>query len=317
MQAVAFVNGSPITVDAYKRNTNILLKRYMLMFPYTSLDQQDYQQSEQASLNHLINRELLYQECQRLNLPITEDMIEDKLNQVKSRLGSEQEYQNFLNASTMSEADFIEDIKRDLAVKVIVANVLRPKIEVTDQELRELYEKKKNIPAMVRASHIVIVVKEDEDEQSRKKKRELMEEIHKKLIEGADFAEMARMYSQDPSRKNGGDVGYFAPGEMVKPFEQVAYSLNVGETSDVFETRYGYHILKVTDRKEPRTATFDELKKSLEEQIKNRKVNQLLAQTIDRLRASAQIKVHKDLASLVNKQAQQQQSPQEGSIDPY
>ncbi|MFO7982279.1 MAG: SurA N-terminal domain-containing protein [Desulfuromonadales bacterium] len=141
-------------------------------------------------------------------------------------------------------------------------------IALSEEDLQSYYQDnldKFDVDEQVRASHILIKVDEDADEQIRREKKALAEEILARLQEGEDFSELARQFSEDSgSAASGGDIGLFARGTMTGPFEEAAFNLPVNEISEVVETRFGYHIIKVTEHVEagvkPLTDVADDVK---------------------------------------------------------
>ena len=103
--------------------------------------------------------------------------------------------------------------------------------------------------AQVRASHILLMYAgsaRSTASRSKDEARQQIVELETQIKGGADFASLAKEHSDCPSGKQGGDLGSFGPGQMVKPFEEAAYSLDVGATSGVVETDFGYHLIKRT-----------------------------------------------------------------------
>lgn len=113
-------------------------------------------------------------------------------------------------------------------------------------------------PEMVRARHILIRVDKSVSEEAKKKAKEKAEQVLKRLRAGEDFAKLASEFSEDPSSKTkGGDLGFFPRGKMVPDFEKVVFSLKPGEISDVFETPFGFHVIKVEEKKEAAIEPYD------------------------------------------------------------
>jgi peptidyl-prolyl cis-trans isomerase C len=109
---------------------------------------------------------------------------------------------------------------------------------------------------------------------------------------GKDFAELAKHYSQDPgSAANGGDLGYFAQGQMVGPFEQAAFALKPGAVSDVVETPFGFHIIKVADHQAARTVPLDEVRPQIEQFLQNQRRQQKTEAFINSLKAKGRVEV--------------------------
>lgn len=141
------------------------------------------------------------------------------------------------------------DIRRDLAINKMMQAELAAAPPVTDADVREFYDKNPDEFTGVRASHILI--KPDGfDEASKKKARAAIEDVLKQARAGADFAELAKKHSSDGSAQQGGDLGFFTKGRMVPEFSTAAFALQPGQISDVVETQFGYHIIKVTERKD-------------------------------------------------------------------
>jgi len=110
-----------------------------------------------------------------------------------------------------------------------------------------------------------------------------------RIEKGSDFGEMARAHSDCPSKEQGGDLGLFERGKMVKPFEDAAFNLNAGELSDIVESPFGYHLIKVLDKKEPETIQLEAAKNQLTDHLRQRKEQDLFIAYVDQLRAGAEI----------------------------
>ena len=113
--------------------------------------------------------------------------------------------------------------------------------------------------------------------------------IQQKLENGEDFTALAKEFSQDPSGAEGGDLGYFGRGQMVKPFEDAAFSLKVGNLSNIVKTKFGYHLIKVTDKKPETTVPYQEAKPNLDNFLKRKKVQEKIGAYISQLEEKAKI----------------------------
>ncbi len=152
---------------------------------------------------------------------------------------------------------------------------LGEKAVFTDKEIADFYKQKLNTlfsyPERVRAQHILIAVAPDAPAQAREKAKAKAESILKQLDRGADFSKLAAQYSDDPgSRDHGGDLGFFERGQMIKPFEDAAFSLKPGQLSAVVGTRFGYHIIKVNEVKPAHTDTLAEATPRIVESLRAR-----------------------------------------------
>jgi peptidyl-prolyl cis-trans isomerase C len=113
--------------------------------------------------------------------------------------------------------------------------------------------------------------------------------IRRRLLKGEDFVTLAREFSEGPSKVKGGDLGYFGRGQMVKPFEDAAFALKIGELSDVVETRFGYHLIKVTGKNPETTIAYVDIKVRLQQYLKDEKVQQEVTVYVEELKTKAKV----------------------------
>jgi len=155
----------------------------------------------------------------------------------------------------------------DQLLKILYQKEIADQIQVTDDEVDKYYGENKDklfkLPEQVKASHILIKVEVDsashDTASAKQKAREKAESVYREATTGADFADLARKYSSDPGTKDkGGDLGFFSRGRMVKEFEETAFSLKTDEISKPVETKFGYHVIKVIDRKDESYREFDD-----------------------------------------------------------
>jgi peptidyl-prolyl cis-trans isomerase C len=115
--------------------------------------------------------------------------------------------------------------------------------------------------------------------------------LQARLKKGEDFSELAKKSSDCPSAPRGGDLGFFPRGQMVPAFENSAFALKSGDVSDIIETQFGYHLIKVTDKKAPGTLTFDESKERIAQYLKQEKATDKVSKFIEELKSKAEIKM--------------------------
>ena len=157
-------------------------------------------------------------------------------------------------------------LSREYLAKVVMQDPV-----VSDADLKEYYTRNKQslgVPEQVRARHILFRVDPAASQDEKNKARDRAQAVLKQVQAGEDFAELAAAHSDDEgSRAKGGDLGYFSPGQMVPDFEDVAFYTNPGETSDIVETKYGYHIIRVEDHIDARERSFEEMKDVIREKL--------------------------------------------------
>ncbi len=161
-------------------------------------------------------------------------------------------------------------------------------IKVSSSEMRDYFEKNKNKfsqPEQVKARHILVNMKERKEAEAKKR----AEEIKARLEQGSDFCGQATEYSDGPSAKSCGELGYFSRDRMAKPFSQVAFALEKGEISDPVKTQYGYHVIEKLDHRKAKPAKFSEVKNQVKKQLKRQKEQEKSKKLIDKLIAEADI----------------------------
>ena len=119
--------------------------------------------------------------------------------------------------------------------------------------------------------------------------RNKIEEIQHRVQKGEDFAALAKEFSQGPSSAKGGDLGYFGQGQMVKPFEEAAFAIMPGDVSDIVQTKFGYHLSKVIDKKSQTTIAFKDIKDRLGRYLKQQKVQKEVSLCIQKLKEKAKV----------------------------
>jgi len=287
---VAVVNGSEITQEDFNRQMSHVQQRLASMG--RPLIDSQISEVKKEVLENLINRELLYQESQRKGIMIDEVAINEEVMTLKKRFPSEAEFNNALIQANLSEVAIKAQIKRGMAIQRLIDTHIAQKATVSDQEMKAFYESSPALfkqPEQVRASHILIKVDPEADESKGAEARKKLLTIKEKLEKGEDFAALAQEFSQGPSSAKGGDLGYFKRGQMVQPFEEAAFALRQGEVSDIVETRFGYHLIKVIEKRSETTIPFEDIKDRLQQYLKQEKVQEQVSLCIDELKGKAKV----------------------------
>lgn len=256
------------------------------------------QQMRKQGLESLIVEELLNEKVKELNIIITDQDVEDQIAElIKAQHLTQENFKALITARGISIDQVKENIKKSLPYNKLFEPLFEGKIDVTEKEAKDYYNKNSaqfQVPEQVRASHILIkpdtsdpnIAPNDAKAAAKAKAEELLEKAKQR---GADFAKLAKDNSSCPSSAKGGDLNFFKRGQMVPEFDKVAFELEPGQISDVVETQFGYHIIKVTDKKEASTKSFEEVKKDLILMLKNQKKQTAVREYIDSLKAKADI----------------------------
>jgi peptidyl-prolyl cis-trans isomerase C len=253
-------------------------------------------------MNRLIDLELLYQDSTGRAIVVEDYVLKKDMKEFKQRFKSREEFEKYLKEYNLTEDELLEQFRRRRTVQDL-RNILRQemaaKVKVSDADARAFYDRnidKFQHPAQIRVSHILVAVSQNADEAEKKKAREKIEGIQKELKNGADFADLARKESQCESRNQGGDLGFFPRGRMVKPFDDAAFKLKPGEMSGIVETRYGYHIIKMQEKRPAGPVPFDEVKDKIKRYLAQVQIEQMYADYLKQLRKKADIHILIDVS---------------------
>ncbi|MEJ2164038.1 MAG: peptidylprolyl isomerase [Desulfobacterales bacterium] len=287
---IAVVNGVVISQIQFDKELKIYLDRVARQGQQVSDDR--LAALKKDVLEGLIERELLYQKSRKVGVQITDQAVDEQLAQIKKRFPGEQDYKNALSAMNLTEDEVKNQIAHGLAIRELINQEIMSNITVSDKESKTFYDAHPQIfkePEQVKASHILIKVEADATDAQKAEARKKINDIQQKLKAGGDFADLAKEFSEGPSNVRGGDLGYFRRGQMVKPFEDAAFAMQINEVSDVVETRFGYHLIKVYDKKPEQIVAYADVKEKLGQRMKQEKAEKEAAQYIEQLKKDATI----------------------------
>ena len=289
-EKVAVVNGVVIARIQFDKELKVHLERVSRQGRQITDDQME--ELKKDVLEGLIEREVLYQESQKAGIKIADQKVDDQVAAIKKRFPNEEEFKKALAGMGLTEEDVREQIQHGLAIRELIDQKVANKVVITDEETKAYYDANPqlfNQPEEVKASHILIKVEPTADDATKAAARKKVEDLQQKLKDGGDFAELAKENSEGPSNARGGDLGYFKRGQMVKPFEDVAYSMKIDEVSDLVETRFGYHLIKVSDKKPEQTLAYAEVKDKIAQRLKQEKVEKDATRYVEDLKKGAKI----------------------------
>jgi len=289
----AAVNGSFVSQAEFDREFN-RLKTSMAQTGQPA-DESQTAEIKTKALDNLIYGELLYQESQKQGLEVTDADLEAKWSSLKERFGTEENFAQALAQMSLTEEEVKIQVRRGMAIERLIDREVVQKTTVADQEVKTFYDEHPDLfkqPAQVQASHILVTVKDPADQAQKDKARQKIEGIQHRLKNGEDFAALAREASDCPSKEKGGELGYITRGQTVKPFEDAAFALEPGRMSEIVETDFGYHIIKVTDKKAESILPYEEVQDKLQEYLKQNKVKDNVTQYMAALKEKAEIKIY-------------------------
>ena len=289
---IAVVNGTAIPRTEYLGTLNRMKQQYVQ--EGRPLDDAAVEKLKKYALDNLIGQELLFEECRSAGIQVEKSAVDTQLSSIKQQFPNEEAFRKALSERSLTMAMLESQIEKGFTIRKFIQERIVNQIKIGKTELQEFFDANPALflqPEMVRASHILIKVEGGSDESQRAEADSKIKAIQKQLKEGKDFAEVARQLSEGPSRTQGGDLGFFRRGQMVPPFEQAAFALAPGAVSEKVVTRFGYHIIKVTDKKPAGTVSFAEAKDKIIQHLKQVKTDQEIKRYVEELKGKADIKL--------------------------
>ena len=286
----AVVNGAVITQDELDSQMDMVVDRLQASGRFPDVSQ--LEEIRGQVLENLIARELLYQESQKRGIKVSEEEVNAELISLKAQFPNEEEFNKALKRMNLTEASIKEKLARDLSLKKLIDDELAPKVKLSDNDIRAYYDNNLETfkqPERVKASHILVKVDPEANASQKAEAQKKIDLVQAKLQKGEDFAALAKEYSEGPSGPNGGELGYFTRGQMVKPFEEAAFAMQPGEVSGMVETRFGYHLIKVTDKTPETKLPYDDVKDRLGQFLKQKKLQEEINVYVKRLEEHAKI----------------------------
>jgi peptidyl-prolyl cis-trans isomerase C len=284
---LARVNGQPVTKADFDR----LIKN--LEATRGPIPAERRNEVLREALDQLITYTVMKQEAASRNLTIPDAEIDGRVRQMQGQMSKEQFDKALADRNTSAE-QLRSDARADMMIDKMMQGELATTAPADEIEAKGFYDKnpeKFKQGEAVRASHILVMADEKADEATKAKARAKIDGVLKRARAGEDFAALAKQNSDDGSKGQGGDLGFFQKGQMVPAFDQVAFALKPGEISDVVTTQFGYHIIKMAERKEASTIPYDAVKARIVEYLNNQKKQQRVDQFVEEAKKRARIEV--------------------------
>jgi len=288
-RVVAQVNGDIITSQELDQIVRPLYAKYKSVYSGEELEKR-IREARKNAIDQLIERKLILQEAKKKNIQVDPKDIETKLGQIKSKFDSDEEFYYALEKEGMTVDQLRENINEQLLVRTLTRQEVTRSISVSPKEVDDYY--KKHIddfsePEMVQVGQIL--VKKGKDAEAARKK---IEKAFAKLKKGNSFESVVKEYSEGPFAKEGGNLPFYAKGDLLSEIEKAAFSLSVGERSGIIESSLGFHIILLKAKKEPRVNTLTEVWSEIEEVIYQKEIEQVHKKWVARLKEKAHIQIY-------------------------
>lgn len=276
---VAKVAGEEVKKEEFKKVFEIFKNQYEQQFGTEVWDQEIEgrkfgEVAKEKLLDMLIDEKLQMKKAADLGISATDDEVNSEVEKAKKYFDTEEKFNEYLKGQNMDLEYFKQSVKKELVINKLT-DKLTANVAVTDEEVKVYYDTHQSEFMSVKASHVLLDTKEE------------AEKILARAKAGENFAELAKQNSKDPSAKeNSGDLDYFRQGDMVQPFETAAFALKPGEISEVVQTDFGFHVIKVDDNKLDK---FEDVKEQLKASMLSDKKSTEYEKSLEEMRKSANI----------------------------
>jgi peptidyl-prolyl cis-trans isomerase C len=263
--------------------------------PNLSPDDPQFEAAVQQIMPQLVGIEIAKAYASEHNITVTDKEVDQQIEKVKKQVGeqarssgqdlsNQEAYEQALKQNNITESELRADLRENLPVQKVQEEVAG-KAEPTDAEIQKFYEQNKEAqfttPEQRCVRHILFA----------KDQKQKAEDVKKQLEDGADFAKLAKEYSQDPgSAEKGGDLGCLGKGETVPPFEEAAFGAEEGEIVGPVKTQFGYHILEVTDAKPQETRPLSEVESQIRSQLSQEEQSEAFSKWLDEQKKQRNVK---------------------------
>ncbi|MBN1822731.1 MAG: peptidylprolyl isomerase [Endomicrobiales bacterium] len=320
-RTIAIVNGEAIMSSEFERTIEPVVEQYRQVTPMAEQTKDKQLELKQKLLDQMIDDKILKQEAKKKKVRVSKRDVDDGIRQVKKRFETESEFQAELEKEDISMAQFEKRIEGQLMVMKLIEQEIKGKAEQpAEEEVRAFYDKiqkkmdgkdlgldKKEEEELqglskylnritseqVRAKHILVAVPPNSGMSVKSQALKKIKKIQAELKKSGDFDALAAKYSDDPgSRDRGGDLGYFVKGDMTPEFEKAAFALAVGEVSQPVLTDFGYHIIKVEEKRAAKKINYEDLKNDLMNYIAQKNIAKKYEAWLKDLRAKSNIKIN-------------------------
>lgn len=292
-KAVARVNGKPIYEDQLAPEVEKGLKKFR-KYGMRKDSPDLVKRLNKKALDKVIDHELISQESQKLKIKDVDKKVEEKLQAMRKKYQTEERLNNYLKMKGIT----IEELKGNFKKRVYIDEYLKKQgisdPEIPEENIKGFYDsspKAYSREESVKVSHILIKVDENAGPKEKERAWKKAEQIRKEILGGKAFAEMAKKHSECNSASGGGSLRYTKRGYMPEEFDQVAFSLKKGVVSEVVETKFGYHIIKVSEKTPGGVAPYHEVRDFIKKFLQEDESKKKLAEHLAKLKEKAKIEI--------------------------
>jgi len=296
-RVVAIVNDDIVLLDEVEEAAGPLIARLP-----ASLSDEEHARRERVLrlevLDTLVADRLLDQQVKVLKIEVTKREVDKLVADLRQRNGlTLEQFEQVVSGQGMSMTEYRKGLRKQLLKMKIINLKVRSKVKVSEQDVKNVYRRQRDAAdsdMQVRVRHILFLVPEGASAAEATTARRKAEAARRRAAGGEDFAGLARELSEGPSAKEGGDLGFFREGDMVRAFEKAAFALEPGELSAPVRTPFGWHVIQLVERRTGKVDDLKQIEEQLRERIYQEEVEVAFRRYIEELKREAYIELRLD-----------------------
>ncbi len=291
-EVVAKIDGEEIKKDFLLKQISTMDEQFKKFKNSVNLSQK--KEIAKNLLQNHIKSKLIEKELSKSDFDIDSKDVEKEIISYKKKFKDEEEFQKFLKFHKLTEEKLRSEIILKLKTNIFIEKEVTNKIKVSEESILKYYNENKGEfleKEQVKVKHILVKSSENDSKESQEIAFEKAKKISAKLKKGESFEDLAKTESETSLKATGGDLGWLSKGRMIKEFEEAAFKLNKGEISDIVKTTFGYHIIKVEDKKNEKQKELAEVKQIIELKLKNIEINLKLSEFYSKLNNKHKVEI--------------------------
>jgi parvulin-like peptidyl-prolyl isomerase len=290
---VAEVNGRPISRQIFQAYYRFEVNKFAKAG--NPINEAYLRDLRRHLIDSLVESELLLQEAQRHGIKISDEVLNQEIDNDRAQFAGEEQFQADIRSYGIEFNDYRNIRRRKLTIERLITEHIAPEAVVSDADIRAFYRQhaeRFRVPEQLHIRHITLRFPRDATDDQKAQVHERIVAIQQQIEGGRDFAELAREYSEDPSRQQGGDAGFKTADQVARTFGQAVLDLPAGHMSPPIETPLGYHLVIVAERRPGRTIPLARVQAQIRQNLYRQQTRKPIQAHIKQLRANARIVIH-------------------------
>ena len=290
---IAKVNGKTIEYSEYRKRYKVIKQQFFISRG-KEITPEEEKKLKTDIIENLVTQELIDQKIKEKNIEVTDKEVKLRLADYARRMGGIHQLEAQAKKSGIDLDDFKIDLKKRIGTQKLISQESEKDTTPSEEEMKKYYEEHASEfdqQEAIKAGHILVKLNEDATKEDEAKAREKIQGIQDKLKSGLDFEIVAKDFSEGPSAARGGNLGWVTRGKMVPEFEEALFTLKAGEISDVVRTKFGLHVIKAFEIREPRKLNYEESEQRIALILRQKALNEWIKKYLEDLRKNAEVEI--------------------------